>query len=171
MNMDNLFNLVVCFYIPFILAAAFNSVMYPSAFVAQTAFHRFPEINGINELYFPFPFFGFVVPNQPNVSGNARIVKQFGRQGHNGFKQIILHHMFSDFAFTTTCVTTKQRRSVVNNGNGRATLFNGLHLAYHVQSKKQLSIAATGLSNFEPAVAVSHYFLLYFLPTFAIRRI
>ena len=30
-------------------------------------------------------FFGFVVSHQPDVSGNTRIVKQFGWQGYYGF--------------------------------------------------------------------------------------
>jgi hypothetical protein len=48
--------------------------MYTSAFVAQTAFHWFPKTGSINELNFSFSFFGFVVSQQPDISGDASAV-------------------------------------------------------------------------------------------------
>ncbi|MPN62969.1 hypothetical protein SDC9_210722 [bioreactor metagenome] len=107
MNVNDLFYLVVGFHVAFIFSAAFHTVVYAPAFVAQTAFHRFPKTRSINQLNFVFLFFGLIVSHQPDVGCNSRVVKQFGGQCYNGFQPVVFQNVSAYFAFTASGITTK----------------------------------------------------------------
>src|SRR5712691_8593289 len=83
-----------------------------AAFVTHAFAHLYPEVRGIDELYFASPLLFFAIGEHPDISGNTSVVEKLLGQGNDGFKPVVLKYPASDFAFATSSITCEKRRAV-----------------------------------------------------------
>src|SRR5699024_7284061 len=74
------------------------------ALFSQAFAHFFIVIDGINELNFPFTPFGFIIRQNPDISGNTSVVEKVIRHCHNTLYQVIFNHIASYLAFSAACI-------------------------------------------------------------------
>ena len=83
----------------------FAGVADAAAFVAEALFHLQPEVAGVHELDFSFPFLFLPVGQQPKVGGNAGVVEKLLRQRDNRLQPVVFDDPAADFRLATAGVT------------------------------------------------------------------
>src|SRR5437868_6161578 len=111
-----------------------------AAFVTQALAHLYPEVCGIDELYFASSLLLFAVSEHPDVGGDAGVVEKLLGQGYDGLKPVVLQYPAAYFAFTTTSIASEERRAVHNDGHTAPTFIRVLHTSKHVLEKEQLAV-------------------------------
>src|SRR5690606_25674388 len=69
-------------------------------FAAKTLAHLLVHARSINELYLPLTFRLLGVIQQPDIRGNASVVEQVIGQRDDGFDEVVLEKITSDFGLT-----------------------------------------------------------------------
>src|SRR5437868_7066740 len=98
-----------------------------AAFVTKALAHLYPEVCGIDELYFASSLLLFAVSKHPDVGGDASVVEKLLGQGYDGFEPVVLQYPAAYFAFTTASITCEERRTIHNDGYATTTFVRVLH--------------------------------------------
>ena len=97
------------------------------------------DAGGINQLHIALAFRALVLGQNPDIGGNAGVVKQVRGQRNNGFQQILFQNPAANLAFAGCCTARKQRTAVFDN---RSATHLVIHLINSRLHENQLGIAA-----------------------------
>ena len=127
---------------------AFRDVV---ALVAQGLAPLFVQAAGVDELHLARAAgAGLLVGEQPDIGGNAGIVKDVVGQGDDGFQQVVFQDVFADFGGAAACVAGEEGRAVVNDGNAAAAVLGLLHFGNGRKQEEHLPVAGRGQAGAEP---------------------
>ena len=130
------------------------------------------NLGGVDELYFAFAFFALVFRENPNVSLNARVVEQIGRQSDNRFNKVTFQKPTANLTFARSGIAVKQRRAVFDNRRSAAKV---VHFVHGGLQENHLRVATARKSvspsaRFAFGVFVAHGLLLSVLCVFTRPR-
>jgi len=146
------------------------------ALAAEGFTHLGEVLAAIDQLHLALARGGLVVAQHPHIGGDAGVVEHVGRQGDDGFDQIVLQQVTANLRLARTGATGKQRRAVEDDADARATFARVTHLADQVQQEQQRAIGHTRQAGAEAAVKALFAvlvgdLLLNLLPLHAERRV
>lgn len=93
---------------------------------------------GVDQLNLANTLWPLILGQHPDIGGDARVVEKIGRQGDDGLDQVMIQQPAADLAFTGSCTTGKQRRTVLNDG---AAAKGVVHLIHGGLKEQHLSVA------------------------------
>ena len=107
------------------------------ALVAKRLAQFFKTLACVDKLNLSCTFFRFVLAHYPYIGSDTGIIKQIVRQLDNGLQPVVFEQIASYFAFTASCITFKQRRTVLDNGH--TSVF--LQFGHPIEHEQHLSVA------------------------------
>ena len=109
--------------------------------LAEVLPERLEPLCGIDQLHLASALRRLAVAQHPHVGGDARVVEQVERQGHDRLQPVVLENPAADVALALAGVAGEQRRAVVHLGYAAAQRGSLFHLRQHARQEQQLAIA------------------------------
>ena len=95
------------------------------------------------------------VVEQPDVGGDAGVVEHVGRQGDDGFDQVVLQQPAADLARAGLGAAGEERGAVEDDGCPAAAVVDGAHLGGEVLEEQHLAVADRRQPAGEPGVCAA----------------
>ncbi len=97
--------------------------------------HLAPERGGVDQLDEAPALLGFPVGDDPDVSGDARVVEHVRRQGDDRLDEIILQQVPSDLTLAAPSPTREQGRPVQDDAEAAPAIGSRAHLGQEVHEE------------------------------------
>ena len=112
-------------------------IRHAVALVAERFWLFLELLAGVDEHHPPAVAGGLLVPQQPDVGEDARVVEELVGQHDDRVEPVVLQDPAADFALARAAVAVGKRRAVEDDGDAAAALLRGLHLGEHGLQEQQ----------------------------------
>lgn len=158
---------------------ALRAVAELLALIAEAFLHLPREVGAVDELDLAPAVLALPAGDDPDVGGDAGIVKELIGQADDGLQHVILNDPAADVALAAARVAGEERRAIEDDADARtfaAILRRRFHLRNHVEQEEQRAIVDARQAGTEAALEAKllvllRYVVLLRLPLHAEGRV